>query len=161
MNREKRCSQKWCNDRLRLGLLWCGTGMLTTGRDLIVGGNFFKKSSAGNFENASFMTDSTRTVTCSRICGLTSLMISPEFWLMKSLTVFATAGARPSKRLSNWTWAEAMSKSILVLLMLNFWFPAGPTGSMAAEPTPVTPLRVAWNGPLPEIWNTNTFPSTL
>ena len=62
---------------------------------------------------------------------------------MKSLTVLATAGARPSNRLSSCTCAEAMSKSMLVRLILKTLLPGGPTGSIAAEPTPVTPLKVA------------------
>ena len=125
-------------------------GKITGGRPPLEGvfargrGNCSKKSSAGNCEKASFITDWTRTVTCSRIWGLTSLMIKPEFWLMKSLTVFATAGARPSNRLSSCTCAEAMSKSMLVRLILKTFFPGGPTGSMASEPTPVATL--------PEIW---------
>ena len=108
-------------------------------------GKCFKKSSAGNLENASSITDSTNWVTWSRIWGLTSLIMRPEFWLMKSFTVRATWGARPSKRFSICTLTDAMSKSILVRLMLNFWLPGGPTGSMAADPTPVTPFSVAWN----------------
>ena len=126
-----------------------GTGPEAKGptgtRALNAGGSCCRKSSAGNLEKASFITDSTRVVTCSRIWGLTSLIIRPEFWLMKSLTVLATAGARPSNKLSSCTWALAMSKSMLVRFTLSFWLPGGPTGSMAAEPTPVTPLKVAWN----------------
>ena len=76
----------------------------TLGRDLELGlelvgvGSFSRKSSAGSLENASFITDSTSLVTSSRICGLTSLIISWLFLLMNSLTVSARAGSLPS----NW-----------------------------------------------------------
>lgn len=77
------------------------------------------------------------------IWGFTSLMISWLFLLIKSLTVSAKAGNSPSKRFSSLTLAPRMSKSMLVLRMLNFLLPPDSNGMIEAEPIPVTPSSVA------------------
>jgi len=71
------------------------------------------------------------------------LMIIWLLPLMNSLTVSARAGSLPSNRFSSRTVAPRMSKSMFVFRMPSFCRPGGPVEAMEADPTPVTPSRLA------------------